>query len=194
MTFYPDEEETRARLERIRAKRGSPERLAQIAAQKAEESRKHRLRAAAASGRKTPENSTEMFGHSWPFWFQMRDTSLEIIGSFARRRSYVTYGQLWDTLIARLGNEVGDSWRQLPILLGHVCDEYHEKVGALPTAIVISQGETHPEAGFFRMAASHGYLNEADAPPAGEVWNQMTENQKAFWKAQVQAVYEHFSN
>jgi hypothetical protein len=81
----------------------------------------------------------------------------------------------------------------MPILLGQICEEFHEEVGALPTAIVISQsGEVHPEAGFFRMAASFGLIADEDAPPAGVIWNGMSDHQRDFWESQVEAVFRHY--
>jgi len=143
------------------------------------------------SGRKTPENSNDMFGHPWPFWFQMRDAAMEVITSAGRRRELIPYGDLWSELRNRLGSEVGEQWRQLLILLGYVSEYYHHEVGALPTAMVVSRDTPpKPEAGFFRLAAFEGYLPEADSPAEGEEWCKITARQAAFWREQVEAVFE----
>ena len=102
MTYIPDEDEIRERLRQIRAKRGSPERLAELEALQQEKDRAVRRKKAAASGRKSPENSSSMFGHPWPVWFQMRDTAMEVIAEATAKGDLVHYGELWDEMEHRL--------------------------------------------------------------------------------------------
>jgi hypothetical protein len=190
VAYVPDEDEIRERLRAIRAKRGSPERLAEIDAVKREEVRAERRKLAAASGRKTSDNSSSMYGHPWPEWFQMRDTAMELIAEAARNRDYIRYGDLWKGIERRLGKDLGDRWLQMPNLLGYVSDHFHNEIGALPTAVVVSQGQPKPEQGFFRLAAWEGYLPDADAPTEGEDWSGMSPRQDAFWRDQVAAVFD----
>jgi hypothetical protein len=187
VTYVPDEEETRERLRRIRAKRGSPERVAEIKALKQEEEEAERRKRAAASGRKNPENSSSMYGHPWPVWFQMRDTAMELIAEASGMGNLIHYGDLWKEIERRLGSNLGDRWIQMPNLLGYVSDQFHEEIGALPTAVVVSQGTPpKPEQGFFSLAVSEGYLDQVDAPQ--DDWKVMTPRQKAFWQEQVSTV------
>ncbi|MGP0032124.1 MAG: hypothetical protein ACLPVF_16665 [Acidimicrobiales bacterium] len=190
MTYVPDEDETRERLRRIRAERGSPEQLARLEALKQQAEENERRKKAAASGRKNPDNSTSMYGHPWPYWFQMRDTAMEVISEAAAKGELVHYGDLWKEIERRLGANLGDRWIQMPNLLGYVSDHFHEEIGALPTAVVVSQGTPpKPEQGFFMLAVARGYLPQADAPREGEDWKVMTPRQEAFWEEQVLTVF-----
>ncbi len=191
---FPDEDETRERLAVIRAFRGSPQRRTMTEAlRKAERDEAHRIHAS-RSGRKTPENSSSFFGHAWPFWFDMRTSAYEHIAESARQRLRTRYSDLWSAVLKSLGEGVGDPWRQLPVLLGYVSDEYHEAVGAIPTAIVVYDLEDeHPGPGFFRLAASYGLLPDEDAPPLGEDWVEMTNVQGEFWVSQEHKVFSYFA-
>lgn len=190
MTYVPDEDETRERIRRIRAMRGSPERAAEIEVLKREAEEAKRPKGATALGRKTPQNSSSMFGHPWPVWFQMRDTAMAVIAESAAKEELIHYGELWTEIERRLGTDLGNSWRQIPNLLGYVSDHFHQQVGALPTAIVVSQGTPpRPERGFFGLAVSEGYLPSADAPQEGADWKAMTTRQQAFWQEQLSAVF-----
>ena len=131
-----------------------------------------------------------MFGHPWPVWFQMRDTAMEVIAEATAKGDLVHYGELWDEMEHRLGTDLGDRWTQMPHLLGYVSDHFHQEIGALPTAVVVSQGTpAKPEQGFFILAVREGYLAEADGPQMGENWKGMTSRQQAFWNDQVSTVF-----
>jgi hypothetical protein len=150
--------------------------------------------AASRSGRRTPENSSSYFGHPWPFWFDMRSAAYDHIAESAGRGQPTNYSDLWAAVFTRLGKTVGDPWRQLPMLLGYVSDEYHKEVGAIPTAIVLYDlADQYPGPGFFRLAASYGLLQESNAPAFGEDWTGMTEVQRTFWIGQKEAVFSHFA-
>jgi hypothetical protein len=196
-SYYPDDLARDRRLAAIRAKRGTPERLAQIEAMQQAKSRARKLKASASSGRKTPENSTDIYKHSWSEWFQMRDAGFECIGEFARRREPPSYGEIWSYINAHLGKDLGNPLRQLPNLLGYISECGYEQFKILPTALVLHQeGDQHPGPGpgFFRLAANMGLLPEDQAPPVGEEWTGMTDAQRAFWDASVEAVFNHFAN
>lgn len=192
-SHYPDEDETRSRLAKIRAQRGSPERLAQLEALRAAEAQEARRIASSRSGRMTPENSVSYFGHPWSYWFSMRDAGMKHIAETSHRSRLTTYADLWKGVVSEVGEEAGDPWRQLPMLLGYISDEHHDAVGAIPTAVVVYDlADGHPGPGFFRLAAHYGLLPGADAPSLGEDWTQMTDRQQIFWDQQVTQVFAHF--
>jgi hypothetical protein len=124
----------------------------------------------------------------------MRDAGMEHIAEWSRRCELTTYADLWSGIVARVGSDAGDPWRQLPMLLGYISDEHHEAVGAIPTAVVVYDlADKHPGPGFFRLAASYGLLPDEDAPALGEEWTEMTDRQRAFWDEQVAALFAHFA-
>ena len=131
-----------------------------------------------------------MYGHPWPIWFQMRDTAMDVIAEAAAKGDLVHYGELWNEIERRQGEGLGDRWTQMPHLLGYVSDHFHQQIGALPTAIVVSQGNpSKPEQGFFILAAAKGYLPVAELPQEAKVWKVMTSRQHAFWQEQVSTVF-----
>ena len=193
---FPDEQARDRRLAAIRAQRGTPERETQIQALELARATaaKSKARATSTSGRKTPENSSEMFGHPWTEWFQMRDAGFDHIERCARKRSLTTYAELWSAIATQLGKDLGSHWRQLPNLLGYISEWAYEKYKLIPTALVIDQeGDAHPGPGFFRLAAMLGALPENDSPPTGEEWTGMTDSQREFWEASRDAVFNHFA-
>ena len=197
--FIPDDEARDRRLAAIRARRGTPERLAAIEAlmaSKAKEKEKARKSPSTGGGaRKTPENSDSYFGHSWPFWFAMRDAGNEHIIECARERRTTTYADLWAAITASLGEELGNRWWQMGPLLGAMGEAAHEKDGIMPTALVMAEGdgETNPGPGFFRLAADMGQFPEDQTPPKGEPWTKMTETQRRFWEEQRDLVFAKFA-
>jgi hypothetical protein len=194
VTYYPDEERTRRRLADLRAGRNSPVRQAQIAALVAKAAAK-RTTKESGSGRKTPENSTTYFGHSWDLWHRMRDAGIAHIEECARQRGKTTYGEIWSSVGAAVGEDIGNPYRQIGHLMGHIAVHAHETTSdAILTALVVHEaGDDNPGPGFFRLAASWGILSAADAPQEGENWTEMTPRQRAFWKEQVEAVYRHYA-
>ena len=195
---YERPEDARARrLAEIRSRRGSPERLAKIAELEADKARRSRPKSKSApSGRKSPSNSVDMFGHPWQEWFAMRDAAYEFLRRCARDRSTTASGDVWHAVSEALGTDLGSHWRKLPHLLGHVSEHSHAESGVLASALVISvpdDQESGPGAGFFRVAASLGLIDRPDAPAAGTEW-VMTEAQRGFWREQVDAVFAKFSD
>lgn len=191
--FISDDEARDRRLEAIRARRGSPERMARIEAlqaSKADQKRKMK-RSSAAAGRKTPENSADFFGHPWPLWFAMRDAGYQHIIERARNRQTTTYGELWAAITDTIGEDLGNPWRKIDHLLGYVGEFAYERDGLMPTALVMYEGadETNPGPGFFRLAATMGLFPAGDAPPVGEEWKEMTGTQRKFWEEQRDLVF-----
>jgi hypothetical protein len=124
----------------------------------------------------------------------MREAGMEHIAETSHEQHLSTYAGMWKGIVDRVGEEAGDPWRQLPMLLGYISDEYLEVLGALPTAVVVYDlADKHPGPGFFRLAAYHGLLSEGDAPTPGEEWLQMTDRQRAFRDEQVARIFSHFS-
>jgi hypothetical protein len=121
----------------------------------------------------------------------MRDAGAAIILEHARARQYLTYPELWAGVRTRVGFEIGEPWRQIPILLEYISDFTYEDIGLYVTAIVVDGDPlTGPSEGFFRLAAARGGLPEMDAPPTGIPWVGMTENQRTFWKRQVSRIFD----
>jgi hypothetical protein len=153
--------------------------------------RVERRRSTSYSGRKTPDNSDSFFGHTWPEWFAMRDAGAAIILEHARAREFLTYPELWAGVRSRVDFEIGHPWRQIPILLGYISDYTFEEIGLFMTALVVDgDPEVGPSEGFFRLAAQSGALPEADSPPMGMPWKGMTARQRAFWRDQVDRIFE----
>jgi hypothetical protein len=147
----------------------------------------------AKKNRKTPENSSSYFNHPWPLWFQMRDAGAVHIISRARRQRKTCYGELWTAIEAQIGEGLGNSWRQLPHLLGDIAEHAFDEIGLILTALVIyEEGDEHPGEGFFRLAAETGMPREEDAPPVGEPWAGMTSAQRDFWEIQVESLFAQF--
>jgi hypothetical protein len=188
----PADEVRIQRLAEIRARRGSAERLAHID-QLATAKANTKKTPSSAGNRKTPENSTEMFGHPWPFWFRMRDVGLDFLNARARLHKTASYGELWDAITLELGEDCGNAWRQRPNLLGYIAERGYQDTGFIPTALVVyrddDEGDEHPGPGFFRLAVTLGALTADQAPAAGEEWTVMTEQQREFWQVQVHGMY-----
>jgi hypothetical protein len=190
----PADEVRIQRLAEIRARRGSAERLAHID-QLATAKAKTKKAPSSAGNRKTPENSSEMFGHPWPFWFRMRDAGLQFLRDSASQRKMVTYGELWDAITLEVGEDCGNAWRQRPNLLGYIAEQGYQDLGYIPTALVIyredddGDGTEHPGPGFFRLAVTLGAITADLAPAAGEEWTVMTDQQREFWQSQVQGMF-----
>ena len=190
----PDKDKERRRAE-ILARRGSAEREAAIAAIQAGKAKKARNVTAAASGRKTPDNSADMFGHPWSTWHRMAEVGYEAIVRAARARTRLTYAQLWRDIGAGVEEDPGNHWRQLPRLLEDIAETAHDRTRLLLTALVVTQeADTHPGPGFFRLAAHYGLLSEKLAPPLGQdsEW-VMTAPQRQFWEAHCHEVYLRFA-
>jgi hypothetical protein len=184
------------RLAEIRAQRGTAARLAAIEVIRSAKPALVGGGAAVSTGRKTPENSSDMFGHPWPLWFQMRDIGYDHIAARAREREKTTYAELWDAINTGVGQDLGNHWRQLPNLLGYIGDLSHGKIRLIVTALVIYQeADEHPGPGFFRLAASHDLMPVEEAPPAGKdnEWKGMTPYQRAFWNGHCEALFNYFA-
>jgi hypothetical protein len=124
----------------------------------------------------------------------MRDAGAAHIISRAGRRRKTYYGELWTAIERQAGEELGNSWRQLPYLLGDIAEHVYDEIGLILTALVIYEGgDEHPGEGFFRLAAEMGALREEDAPPVGDRWEGMTTAQRDFWETQVQSLFARFA-
>ena len=193
MTFDHPEDRREKRLAEIRARRGTPERLAKIA--ELEHLQPRRKTPEPSPGqRKNPQNSTSFFGHSWPEWFEMRDAAFSFLCVCAGERRLSSYHELWTTVGTALGKDLGNHWRQLPHLLGYVSERSLEEVGVLATALVIydpDDASSSPGPGFFSLAVSLGLLDAADGPQDADTWT-MTNRQRTFWRQQVQGMFDRF--
>ncbi len=136
-------------------------------------------------GRRTPANSPDYFGHPWPEWFEMCDAAIDELLAVARSGRTLTYGQLWEAVERRLGRPIGNSWRQLPNLLGWLPARPANPPGLLLSALVVEEQTREPNEGFFRLAAEQRLLDEAQAPPVGEPWPGMSTAQRSFWLEHV---------
>ena len=78
--------------------------------------------------------------------------------SWARTaKQYLTYPQLWSGVRTRVGFEIGDPWRQIPILLEYISDFTYEDIGLFVTALVVDGApQNGPSEGFFRARGSAG--------------------------------------
>ena len=187
-------EDARARrVAEIRLLRGTPERLQRIAELEQKKNRPKSKSTSGKGGRKTPENSSAMFGHPWPVWFEMRDAASAHFRECASEQRTTSYTELWRAINEAIGEDLGDHWRQLPILLGFVAEHSFNDLGLISTALVVHQeGDDEPGPGFFRIAAELGALPEADAPPKGVDW-RITERQRDFWQSSVDGMFERFA-
>lgn len=125
----------------------------------------------------------------------MRDAAYDFLVECARHQKVAGYGEIWDAVGAALGKDLGNHWRKLPNLLGSVSERSQAELGVLSTALVIYETDdpdSGPGAGFFRMAATMGLLDESDSPPDGEDW-VMSDRQRDFWQSQVDAIHERFA-
>ena len=194
--FIPDDEARDRRLAAIRARRGSPERLARIEAMQAAKAPKPASPSASTgTGKKTPENSSSFFGHPWPEWFAMRDAGYEHLVERARERRMTTYGELWDAVAEKVGVDLGNPWRQIDHLLGYIGEAAYEKDGVTPTALVTypGDGDVGPGPGYFQLAVSLGLFPARDAPSKPSAWKEMTDGQRQFWETQRDLMFERFA-
>jgi hypothetical protein len=123
----------------------------------------------------------------------MRDAAHAYLCDCARARRTTTYNDLWSVVADRLGLDLGDKWRQMRPLLNHVTQQYADDDGdVLVTALVLRDDGDGPSGGFFRLAVDRGLLAEEHRPPEGEDW-QMSDVQRAFWEAQVEAAFARFA-
>lgn len=189
------DDEARDRLAAIRARRGTPERQAHIEALQASKAQSTKKLTSATSGRKTPENSADFFGHPWPLWHSMVNEGYEHIINRARQRRTTTYKELWAAITAAVQQDLGNPYWQIGPLLGSISEYAYDKDGVMPTALVMYEGadETNAGPGFFRLAASMGLLPDGVAPPPGEPWKQMTDAQRRFWEEQRDLVFAQFA-
>jgi hypothetical protein len=145
------------------------------------------------SGRRTPGNSPDMFGHPWPVWFAMRDAVLDHVKVCASERRLTSYGETWAVVQATLGADLGNPWRQIPSLLGYVSVAAYPELDLIPTALVVApDSDDEPGPGFFRIAAELGALDDSESPPEGESW-VMSEAQRTYWQANVQGMFDRFA-
>jgi hypothetical protein len=194
MVIYEQLEDARARrLAEIRGRRGSPERLQRIQDLALHKTRAKGRSTSSKSGRKTPENSADMFGHPWAVWFQMRDAAFDYLCQCAREKRMTTYAELWDAVGSATGEELGANWRQLPILLGHVADHSFAELQLIPSALIVAhEGDGEPGIGFFRIAAELGANPQPAALEKGVAW-AMTDDQRDYWQRNVVGMYERFA-
>ena len=195
MTFDHPEDRREKRLAEIRARRGTPERLAKIAELELVQPRRKTPKPSVGH-RKTPENSSSFFGHPWPEWFEMRDAAFSFLCVCARERRLASYHEIWTTVGAKLGKDLGNHWRQLPHLLGHVSERSLEESGILATALVVydpGDASSGPGPGFFSLAVSLGLLAPADGQQDAETWT-MSDRQRTFWRQQVDAMFDRFAS
>jgi hypothetical protein len=193
VAYFPDEDRTRRRLADLRAGRDSPVRQAQIAALVATASAKS-VSIGSGSGRRTPENSTTYFGHSWDMWYRMRDAGIAHLEECARQKVKTTYGEVWSSVGVQVGEDIGSPYRQVRQLMGHIAARSRETGDAILTALVVHEkGDDNPGRGFFTLAARWGLLAPEDVPETSDDGTGMTPRQRAFWEEQVQAVYLHYA-
>lgn len=122
----------------------------------------------------------------------MRDAGYEHIVACARDRQMTTYGETWEAVARAVGEDIGNPWRQVPHLLGHIAEHVHDELGLIATALVVYDArDEHPGPGFFRLAVAMEELPPDDAPPEGEDF-EMTSTQRAFWRRHVDGMFERF--
>jgi hypothetical protein len=188
---HPEVRRARQR-EEIRALRGTAERAEQIAAIEAAKAAAKKRPASGASAKKTPENSTHMFGHTWDDWFRLQDLALARLEAVAAERSTTTSADLWTHLGAELGQDLGPPRLQVPNLLASVSERSVAAHGLDATALVVSAETGEPDSGFFRTAARSGAAVSFQAPPKGETWT-MTDEQRTYWRQQVGQLHERLA-
>ena len=179
----PDVRRARQR-EEIRARRGSPERAAEIAAIEERKAQAKKRPSSTSSVKKTPENSTEIFGHPWDTWFAMRDAATAHLAGRAADGRLSSTAEVWAAVTEAVGAEVGKPGLQLPKLLGTVAADAFADRQAVLTALVADPAGDKPDPSFFRHAADAGVL-PAEASPPPTKGAAPTEAQLAFWQATV---------
>lgn len=194
MSYEQPEDRRARRLAEVRAQRGSDERLRQIAELEADEAKpKARSRSTTPSVRKSPETSATFFGYPWAEWFEMRDAGRARLNACAAEKELTSYGELWQAIADSVGRELGSPHLALPRLLRDIADVAMKDGDPNPMALAVpSAGDQEPGAGFFRTAVALHQLPAVDEPPTGEDW-VMTDAQRRFWRAQVDAVFGHFA-
>jgi hypothetical protein len=212
VTPTPEDPEARRarRLAEIRAQRGTEDRARQIAdleARKAYEPEPvARTRATTSSGSSgstrssssRPKRSsgktagTSFFGHPWSEWHQMVDTGVDHLAEHAEAQSTTTPDALWKHIGAEMALTLGDPRLPMPFLLRDITNRQLDDTGLLLSALVVTDDGT-PEPAFFRLAAQLDKLPAAQAPRESDdaTWT-MTERQEAFWRQQVERLYETY--
>ena len=188
--FFADDRARERRLAEIRSRRGSAEREAHIAeiAEKKQAAAKKKP-SSKSTQKKTRENSTEYHGHSWDEWDQMRDVGLALIAERAAKREFVSYGAIWDRLVAELGKPLGNSHFQWPSLMEHMAEKSLADSQLIAAALVVDEdSDGSPGVGFFRLAAAKGLIPAEAAPEKGAEW-AMSESQRQFWQQQVDGMF-----
>jgi hypothetical protein len=194
LSYHPDEDATRRRISEMRARWEKPEFAARNAARRAPQmTEKRGKKSSKDRHRKTPENSTTFFGHSWPLWHRMRDAGIVHIAACAKESRTTTYAELWSAIQKQVSEDIGRPFRQIRALAGTIANHAHDTHEPMLTALVVHEGDGHPGPGFFRLAAQRGLLPEADFPSEEEEWTAITPNQQAFWESQVNAVFAQFA-
>lgn len=183
----PDVRRARQR-EEIRALRGSPERAAEIAAIEERKAQAKKRPSSASSVKKTPENSTEIFGHPWEQWFAMRDAATAHLEARAAEGRLTTTAEVWAAVGEGVGADVGKPGLQLPKLLATVAADAFPARQAVLTALVATPDGDGPDPSFFRHAADAGVL-PAEASPAPTKGAAPTEAQLAHWQSTVAALH-----
>lgn len=183
----PDVRRARQR-EEIRALRGSPERAAEIAAIEERRVAAKKRPSSASSVKKTPENSTEIFGHPWATWFAMRDAATSHLEARAAEGRLTTTAEVWTAVGDAVGAEVGKPGLQLPKLLATVAADAFPARQAVLTALVATPAGDGPDPAFFRHAAEAGVL-PADASPPPTKGAGPTDAQQAYWQATVASLH-----
>ncbi len=185
MTYEQPEDRRAQRLAAIRAERGTEERERQIAELEAAKAKpKPRTRSATAP-RKSPETSPTFFGYPWSEWFEMRDAGRACLADRAADGGLITSGELWASIEARVGRDLGSPHLPLPRLLKDIAEVTIKDGDPNPTALVVQrEGDEEPGAGFFRDAVALHELPAVEDPPKGEEW-VMSEAQRAYWQKQV---------
>lgn len=193
MTYEQPEDRRARRLAEVRAQRGSEERLAQIAELEAARAKPTPRTRSAPAPRKSPETSATFFGYPWSEWFEMRDAGRSYLAECAAERRVITYGDLWVAIAAKVDRELGSPHLPLPRLLKDIAEVSIKEGDPNPTALVVPKdGDQEPGAGFFRDAVALHQLPATEEPPKGEDF-EMTDAQRAYWRTQVDALYEHFA-
>lgn len=193
MNDEPPDLRRERRLAEARAQRGTAARAEQVAVLQREKAAERRNAASKRSGRRTPENSPDMFGHPWPVWFAMRDAALAYMKVCASEGRLTSYRETWAAVEAALGEDLGNPWRQIPSLLGYVSVHAYPELDLIPTALVVTpDSDDEPGPGFFRIAAELGALDDAESPPEGESWT-MSQAQRDYWQVNVQGMFDRFA-
>lgn len=119
----------------------------------------------------------------------MCDVGDQLIRESAQRREFITYGELWQGIQSGVEWDIGQAWRKIPNLLGHIADRANVADGLILTALVVDDEDRHPSEGFFRLAVSLDLFSSEDAPESGQASHQLTDVQRSFWELQADALF-----